>query len=198
MTDIKASQVAELRNKTGLSMMECKKALVEADGDETKALEILRRRGADKADKKAERTTDSGIIEAYSHENRIGVLVEVLCETDFVARNEEFKKLAHDIALQIAAMSPIYVSRESIPTEIIDEQKSIFAQEARAGGKSENIIAKIAEGKLEKYFAEVCLADQPFVKDQDMTIGKLITEKIAKIGENITISRFTRFELGVA
>ncbi|MFA5927543.1 MAG: translation elongation factor Ts [Patescibacteria group bacterium] len=197
MADIKASQVAQLRNKTGLSMMECKKALVEAGGDEAAALEILRRSGADKASKKAERTTGSGIIEAYSHEGRIGVLVEVLCETDFVTRNEEFKQLAHDVALQVAAMNPLYVSRDNVPAEILDEQKKIFEDEARSGGKPEDIIAKIAEGKLEKYFAEVCLVDQPFVKDQDTTIGKLITEKIAKIGENIAVSRFVRFELGL-
>ncbi len=194
--EIKASDIAKLRQKTGLGIMECKSALIEAGGDEVKALEILKKRGATKAAKKAERSTNAGIIETYCHGGRIGVLVEVLCETDFVVRNDEFKQLAHEIALQVAAMNPEYVSPDQIPGNKREEKRKKFLDEARAEGKPEAIAEKIADGKLEKYFQEVCLVNQPFIKDQNMTVGELINEKIAKIGEKITVSRFARFELG--
>ncbi|OQA04631.1 MAG: Elongation factor Ts [bacterium ADurb.Bin400] len=150
----------------------------------------------DKAAKKADRSTNSGVVEAYSHEGRIGVLVEVLCETDFVARNEEFKQLAHDLALQVAAMSPKYVSPDSVPAEVVEEQRNRASEQARSEGKPEAVIEKIANGKLEKYYSEVCLLNQAFIKDQDKTVGELVNEKVAKIGERIQVARFVRFELG--
>ncbi len=198
MTQISAKEIAELRAKTGMPMMECKKALVEADGDEGKALEILKKRGADKAAQKSvERTVKSGLVETYSHDGKIGVLVELGSETDFVARNEEFKKLAHDIALQVAAMNPLFVAPENIPAEILEKEKADYMAEAKEQGKPEKIAQKIADGKLEKYYSEVCLTKQPFIKDQDKTIEDLINELVAKIGEKIVVSRFARFELGI-
>lgn len=195
---ITAKEIAELRAKTGMPMMECKKALLEADGDEAKALEILKKRGADKAAQKStERTVKSGLVETYSHDGKIGVLVELGSETDFVARNEEFKKLAHDIALQVAAMNPLFVAPENIPADIVDKEKADYLEEAKSQGKPEEIANKIAEGKLEKYYSEVCLLKQSFIKDQDKTIEDLINELVAKIGEKIVVSRFARFELGV-
>jgi elongation factor Ts len=197
MTQITAKEIAELRAKTGMGMMECKRALEEAGGDETKALEVLRKKGADKAAKKsAERETKVGLIEAYSHDGRIGVLVEVLAETDFVIRNEEFKNLAHDLALQIAAMAPKYVGPDAIPDEVKNEEKGVYLEQVKAEGKPENIVEKIVEGKMQKFYSEVCLLNQPFIKDQDLTVADVINEKIAKIGEKITVSRFTRIELG--
>ncbi|MEK9155778.1 MAG: translation elongation factor Ts [Patescibacteria group bacterium] len=193
---ISAKDVMALREKTGLSMMECKKALMEAGGDEEKGMAILKKRGLDKAAKKAERITGSGLIEAYSHDGRIGVLLEVLCETDFVARNEEFKQLAHDLALQVAAMNPLYTSPSHIPQEIVEERKREFAEEARTQGKPEAVVTKIVEGKLDRYCAEVCLLNQPFIKDQDKTAGDIVRSMIAKLGENITVSRFVRYVLG--
>ncbi len=196
MAAISAKDIMSFREETGLPMMECKKALEEAGGDRAKALEILRKRGMDKAAKKADRSTNSGVVEAYSHEGRIGVLVEVLCETDFVARNEEFKQLAHDLALQVAAMSPKYVSPDSVPAEVVEEQRNRASEQARSEGKPEAVIEKIANGKLEKYYSEVCLLNQAFIKDQDKTVGELVNEKVAKIGERIQVARFVRFELG--
>ena len=193
---IKASDIASLRNKTGLPMMECKAALEEANGDEDKACEILRKKGFAKAAKKAERETKSGLIETYVHDGKIGVLLEVLTETDFVAKNEEFKQFAHDVALHIAAMNPKYVSKDNVPEEDVLREKAILIEQVKAEGKPENIAEKIVEGKLNKYFEEICLLSQPFIKDQDKTIGTLLTDLIAKIGENIQISRFARFELG--
>lgn len=194
--EINAKDIMKLRQKTGLPMMECKKALEEAGGDEEGAIQILKKRGLDKAAKKSERATNAGWIEAYSHDGRIGVLVEMACETDFVVRNEEFGTLAHDIALQVAAMNPLYLSPETVPEGVKNEQRQIFAEQARTEGKPDNIIEKIVEGKLKSYFEEVCLLNQKFIKDQDKTIGDLIKEKIAKIGENIGVVRFIRYEIG--
>jgi elongation factor Ts len=197
MANITAKQIAELRAKTGIGMMECKKALVEADGDETKAMDILKKQGALKAAKRSEREAKEGIIESYVHANgKIGVIVEVLAETDFVAKNDEFKEFAHDVALHIAAMNPKYLSSDQVPTEDIEKEKSYFIEEVKASGKPENIVEKIVQGKIDKYVEEMCLMSQPFVKDSTKTINDLLNEKIAKIGEKITISRFSRFEIG--
>lgn len=195
--NITASQIAELRAKTGMGIMECKKALTEADGNEEKAIEILKKRGISKAEKKAERTTKSGIIDTYVHGGKIGVMVEVLSETDFVAKNDEFKAFVHDVALHIAAMNPKYISKEQVPSEVLDEQRKNLEEEVKAEGKPEEIAKKIVEGKLEKFYSEVCLLSQPYVKDQNMTVNDLLVEKIAKIGEKLVISRFCRFELGL-
>lgn len=195
--EIKASEIAALRAKTGLPMMECKKALIEAGGDEKAAIEILRKKGSAKAESKADRATCSGLVESYIHPgSRIGVLVEVLSETDFVAKNEEFKAFVHDVALHIAAANPKFIKSEDIPAEVLSQEKKMFMEQAKAEGKPENIAEKIVAGKLEKYYSEICLLNQPFVKDPDTTIGELLTSKIQKIGENIVISRISRFEIG--
>jgi len=197
MTEIKASDIAALRAKCGLGMMECKKALTEAGGDEVKAIEILRKKGAAKAESKSERATTAGIVDCYIHAgNRIGVLIEVLSETDFVAKNEEFKQFVHDIALHIAAMSPKYVKRENVPAEELEKEKELLMEQAKTEGKPAEIAEKIVTGRIEKFYSEICLLDQPYVKDQETTVGELLTSKIQKIGENLVISRFTRFEIG--
>jgi elongation factor Ts len=197
--EITAKQIAELRAKTGIGMMECKKALVEAGGDEEKAIEILKKSGAAKAMKRMDRETREGIVETYVHtDGKIGVMVEVLAETDFVAKNDEFKAFAHDVALHIAAMNPKYISKDNVPADEIDKQQAEFVEEVVASGKPKEIAEKIVEGKMAKYLDEICLLGQPFVKDPSATINDLLTEKIAKIGEKITISRFCRFEIGVA
>jgi len=194
--EIKAKEIGELRAKTGLPMMECKKALVEAGGDEAKAVAVLKKKGALKAASKSERETKSGLIESYVHNGQIGVLLEVNTETDFVAKNDEFKQFVHDVALHIAASKPEFVKKDDIPAEILNEKKKELIEETKAEGKPEAIAEKIVEGRLSKYYSEICLLEQPFVKDPDITIGELLTEKIAKIGENIVISRFVRYELG--
>lgn len=193
---IPVSCIASLRNKTGLPMMECKAALVEAGGDEDKAIEILKKKGFAKAAKKADRETKSGIIETYVHDGKIGVLLEVLAETDFVAKNEDFKEFVHDVALHIAAMGPKYLAKENVPTEELEKEKANLIEQVKATGKPAEIAEKIVEGKLGKFYEEICLLDQKFIKDPDKTIGELLTALIAKIGENIIISRFARFELG--
>ena len=193
---ISASDIAKLREKTGLGMMECKKALEEAGGDETKALEVLRKKGAAKAASKSERVVREGVVESYVHDNKIGVLVEVLAETDFVAKNDDFKSFVHDIALHIAASNPKYVSSSDVPTnEVEEEKKNLMAQDDMKG-KPKEIAEKIVEGRIKKYFEQICLLDQPFIKDQDKTVGELLNGTIQKIGENIVISRFVRYELG--
>ena len=194
--EIKASEIASLRNKTGLPMMECKAALVEAGGDEAKALEVLKKKGLAKAAKKSERETKSGLIETYLHDGKIGVLLEVLTETDFVAKNEDFKKFVHDVALHVAAMNPAYIAKENVPADVLEKEKADLVEQVKATGKPEEIAEKIVEGKLGKFFEEVCLLEQPFIKDPDKRVGDLLTELIAKIGENIVVSRFCRFELG--
>jgi len=193
---ITAKEIAELRAKTGLPMMEVKSALIEARGDEEEAIKILRKKGLSKVSKRAERETKSGLIESYVHDGKIGVLVEVLTETDFVAKNDEFKEFVHDIALHVAATNPKYLSREEIPASELEKETQILMDEAKATGKPEEIAKKIVEGKLNNYFAEICLMDQPFIKDQDQKIEDMLTDLVSKIGEKIVISRFCRFELG--
>lgn len=194
---ISAAQVKELREKTGAGMMDCKKALTEANGDMEKAIEILREKGLAAAAKKAGRVATEGLVEAYIHAGgRIGVLVEVNCETDFVAKTDEFRSFVRDIAMQIAAMNPKYVKREEVPAEEVNKEREILRTQALNEGKPEHIVDKMVEGRLEKYFKEVCLLEQPFIKDGDKTIEQIVKETIARIGENISVRRFVRFELG--
>ncbi len=195
--EIKSDQVRELREKSKAGMMDCKRALVEANGDIEKAAEILREKGLVKALKKASRVTKEGIIESYIHQgSKIGVLLEVNCETDFVARNEMFRSLVHDLALHIAASSPLYISIEDVPAEVAEKEKEIYIKQAANEGKPENIAEKIAEGKLKKYYEENVLLEQRYIRDPDKKIDDLIKEKIATIGENIVIKRFCRYALG--
>ncbi len=196
--EITASLVKKLREETGAGMMDCKKALVEADGDLEKAKEILRKKGIDAASKKAGRATGNGRIESYIHmEGKIGVLIEVGCETDFVARTDDFKQLARNLAMQIAAMRPIYINRESVPQDVIEKEKEIYKAQIPPG-KPEQVIERILEGKLEKFFEENCLLEQVYIKDEEgkMKVKDYIAETIAKLGENIVVKRFTRYELG--
>ena len=192
---IKASQVKQLRDKTGTSMMACKKALEESKGDEKRAIEILREKGTSVAQKKSARSAESGLVVSYIHNDKIGVLLELNCETDFVSRNEEFKKLANDIAMHIAGMNPRYISPEEIPEELIQAEKEIYKKQLVDSGKPTDILNKVIEGKIQKYSQEISLLNQSFVKDADITIGELIKEKIVKLGENIKVGKFTRYEL---
>lgn len=197
MAKVTADMVKELRQKTGAGMMDCKKALVEKDGSIDQAITYLKEKGLAAAAKKAGRIATEGIVDAYIHMGgRIGVLVEVNCETDFVAQTEDFKHLVKDIAMHIAASNPRYLSRDQIPESVIEEEKTIYRTAALNEGKPEKIVDKIVEGRLNKYLNEICLLDQPFVKDPDITIKQLLHNKIAKIGENITVRRFTRYERG--
>jgi elongation factor Ts len=194
---IKASDIANLREITGLGMMECKKALEEANGDQNKALDFLKKRGATKAASKSDRSVKAGVIEAYVHDSKIGVLVEVLAETDFVTRNQDFKDFVHDIALHIAASSPIYVSTEDVPSEEVEKEKSALLEQDDLKGKSKEIAEKIVEGRIKKYYGEICLMEQSFIKDPDKKISDLLNAIIAKIGEKIVISRFIRYQIGL-
>lgn len=194
---INAELVKQLREKSGVGMMDCKKALLECDGDIEKASEYLREKGLDKAEKKSHRVTKEGIIDSYIHNgDKIGVLLEINCETDFVARNEMFRKLAHEITLHIAAAAPKYISIEDVPKEVIEKEKEIYKKMALNEGKPENIVEKIAEGRLKKFYEETCLLEQPFIRDNDIKIKDLVKDYIAKIGENIVVRRFTRYLLG--
>lgn len=193
---ITATMVKELREKTGAGMMDCKKALTDANGDIEKASEILREKGLAAVAKKAGRVAAEGLVESYIHGGRIGVLVEVNSETDFVAKNQEFKDFVKDVALHIAASNPLYVTKEEVAEDTIEKEKDILRKQALNEGKPEKIVDKMVEGRIEKYFKEVCLLEQPFVKNPDITVGDLLTEKIAKIGENLSIRRFVRFEVG--
>ena len=194
---ITASMVKELRTRTGVGMMDCKKALTEANGDMEKAVDILREKGLSKAAKKAGRIAAEGIVGSYIHGNgRIGVLVEVNCETDFVAQTEGFHALVKDIAMQNAAANPLYVSREEVPADVISHEKEVYRQEALNEGKPEKIVDRMVEGRIEKYFKEVCLLDQPFIKDGDKTINDVVLEATVKMGEKVSIRRFTRYQLG--
>ena len=194
---ISAEQVKELREMTGAGMMECKKVLVETDGDMEKATELLRERGVVKAAKKAGRIAAEGLVESYIHgDGRIGVLVEVNIETDFAAKNPEFREFVKDVAMQIAAAKPEYVRREEVPADVIEKEKEIMKAQAVAEGKPEAVAEKIVAGRIDKYYGEVCLLEQDFVKDPDKTVQQVLTEKISNIGENITIRRFVRFERG--
>ncbi|SHF22874.1 translation elongation factor Ts [Desulforamulus putei] len=197
MAEISASMVKELRERTGAGMMDCKKALAEVGGDMEKAIEFLREKGLAAAAKKAGRIAAEGIVEAYIHGGgRIGVLVEINCETDFVAKNEDFRALAKDIAMQIAAAKPEYVRREEVPAEVIEKEREILRAQALNEGKPEKIVEKMVEGRIEKYYKEVCLLEQPFIKDSDKTVQQVVNEAIAKIGEKIDVRRFTRYEMG--
>jgi len=198
-TAISARDVAELRKRTGAGMMDCKKALEESGGDMNKAAEWLRAKGISKAEKREGRETREGRIEIYHHHNaKVGVMVEVNCETDFVARGEEFITLCRDIAMHIASAAPIAVSSDQIPAETVERERRIFTEQVAAEGKPENIRAKIVDGKLKRYFSEVCLLDQPFVKDDKQTVGDLVKAMSGKTGENIQVRRFARFQLGEA
>lgn len=190
--------VKELREKTGAGILDCQKALADNGNDIEKAIEHLRQKGLAAAQKKAGRETKEGLVSAYIHPgNRIGVLLEVNCETDFVARNEEFQTFVKDLALQIAASHPLYVKRDDIPASVIEKEKSIYAGQCKEMGKPETAWPKIIEGKLEKYFQESCLLEQAFIKDPSVSIQDLLNQKIAKIGENMSIRRFTRYQLGL-
>jgi len=194
---ISADKVKELREKTGVGMMECKKALTEAAGDFEKALTVLRQKGLATATKKAGRTAAEGIIGSYIHHtHKIGVLLEVNCETDFVAKTDDFRTLVKDIAAQIAAANPTYVSREEVPQDVIENEKAIYR--AQVADKPAQVVEKIVDGKLDKFFDETCLLDQVFIKDPEhkLKIKDLVTEKIAKLGENIVVRRFARFQVG--
>ncbi|MBC8590499.1 translation elongation factor Ts [Wansuia hejianensis] len=193
---ISASQVKELRERSGAGMLDCRNALVEAEGDIEKAIDILREKGLASASKKAGRIASEGLVESYIHGGRIGVLVEVNAETDFVAKTDEFKDFVKDVAMQIAASNPRYVSREDVPEEEIEREKNVLIQQAINEGKPEHIANKIVEGRMEKFYEQICLLDQAFIKDSDVKIGELLSQKIAKIGENIKIRRFARFEVG--
>ena len=193
---IGASEVKELRNRTGAGIMDCKSALTEAGGDIDKAIEILRTKGLAKAAKKAGRIVSEGLVGSYIHAGgKIGVLVEVNCETDFVAKTDDFKQFVKDVAMHIAASAPLYVRREEVPEEIKEREKKIYETQAKEAGKPEKIIEKIVSGKLDKYLSEICLLEQPFIKDPDKTIQDLLQETIAKLGENISIRRFVRYQL---
>ncbi len=194
---VNASLVKELRERTGAGMMDCKKALTETEGDTEKAIAYLREKGLAAAAKKAGRIATEGVIETYVHAGgRIGVILELNCETDFVAKTDEFKELAKDIAMHIAAAKPEYLSSEEVPADIIENERNILRAQALNEGKPEKIVDKMVEGRVAKFYKDVCLVEQPFVKDSDKTISQLITEKVAKIGENISIRRFVRYELG--
>jgi elongation factor Ts len=194
---VSADLVKKLREKTGAGMMDCKRALEKADGDMDQATDYLRKQGMAQAAKKASRTAKEGIIYSYIHPgDKLGVLLEVNCETDFVARTEDFKLLAKDIAMQIAATNPLVVTRSDLKPEVLDKEKEIYRTQAKNEGKPEKIIERIVEGKLEKYFQEVCLLEQPFVKDQDRSLKDRIDETISKLGENLAVKRFVRFRLG--
>lgn len=194
---ITAEQVKELREMTGAGMMECKKVLQETDGNMEKAAELLRERGVVKAAKKAGRIAAEGLVDSYIHgDGRIGVLVEVNIETDFAAKNPEFREFVKDVAMQIAAAKPEYVKREEVPADVVEKEKEIIKAQAMNEGKPAEIAEKMVTGRIDKFFKEICLLEQDFVKNPDVTIGQLLTEKIANIGENITIRRFVRFERG--
>jgi len=194
-TNITAQMVSDLREKTGAGLLDCKKALTESSGNVEEAITLLRKKGAASAAKKADRTTKEGLIESYIHVGgKVGVLLEVNCETDFVGRNDAFKSFCKDVCLQIAAANPLYVSREEVPEAELAKEREIAA--AQVEGKPPAAVQKIVEGKLEKFYSTICLLDQPFVKLPEKTLKEILTEKIAQIGENIQIRRFTRYQLG--
>ena len=195
MSEISAKMVAELRAKTGAGLMDCKKALSEANGNEEQAVDILRKKGIASAAKKADRSASDGLVEAYIHMGgKVGVLVELNCETDFVAKTDSFKALVRDIAMHIAATNPVCVSRDEVPQELLLKEREIAADQVK--GKPENIVEKIVAGKIEKFYQEMVLLEQPFVKNPDITIQDLLKEQIAKLGENMVINRFARFQIG--
>jgi elongation factor Ts len=197
MTAISAKMVSELRNKTGAGMMDCKKALAESAGDLGQAEDYLRKKGLSAASKKAGRIASEGVVGSYIHGGgKIGVLVEVNCETDFVARNEDFKNFVRDVAMHVAATNPTYVTREEVPAAEVVKEKEILTEQARMSGKPEAVIEKMVEGRIGKFFAEVCLMEQPFVREPEKTVDQMVNELTTKIGEKISIRRFARFQMG--
>ena len=197
IVNISAAQVKELREKTGAPMMDCKQALTEAKGDLENAVVLLRKRGIAVAAKKAARATSEGSVTSYIHAGgKIGVLLEVNCESDFVARTEDFRELVHDIAMHIAASDPRFIRKEDVTAEAFEREKDIYRTQAKATGKPANVVEKIVEGKMGKFYEEVCLYEQPFIKDQTVTVSQLIASKIGKLGENISVRRFARFKVG--
>jgi elongation factor Ts len=195
--EISASQVKDLRERTGISIMECKTALVESQGNIERAIEILRKKGIAKAEKKADRVATEGLIWAYIHPgNKIGVMVEVNCETDFVAKTEDFVTFVKDVAMHIAATNPAAIRREEVDLELVNKEREIYREQARYQNKPENVIERIIDGKMDKFYQDNCLLEQPFVKDPQKTVKDYLTEIVAKVGENINISRFVRFQLG--
>lgn len=193
---VTAKMVKELREQTGAGMMDCKKVLTETNGDIDKAVDLLREKGLASVAKKAGRIASEGLVDSYIHAGRIGVLIEVNSETDFVAKNEEFKSFVKDMAMQVAAVNPQYVSREEVPAELVEHEKEVLTEQARHENKPEKIIEKMVQGRLEKYYEEICLLDQHFIKDGDLKVQDVLNNLIAKIGENIKIRRFVRFEVG--
>jgi elongation factor Ts len=197
MAEITAQLVKQLRDRTGAGMMECKKALTEANGDLAEGEIVLRKRGIASASKKASRVTKQGVIGTYIHPGaQLGVMVEVNCESDFVARTDDFQELVHDIAMQIAAADPQFVRKEEVTEEVMQKEREIYRARAANEGKPEKMLDKIVEGRMAKYYEEVCLYEQPFIKDNTTTIGQMIATKIAKVGENMGVARFVRFKVG--
>jgi elongation factor Ts len=195
--EISPGAIKELRQRTGVGVMDCKKALLECAGNINEAIDCLRKKGLAKAAKRAGRETAEGLIASYIHPGgKIGVLVDIDCETDFVARTEDFRNLAKEIAMHIAAMNPIAISREDVPPEVIEKEKEILRAEAATSGKPEKVVDKIVEGRLEKFFTEQCVLEQAYIKNPDITVKDFISNTIAKLGENITVRRFTRYQLG--
>ena len=194
--NVSIEDIKRLKSLSGVGLTDAKKALEEADGDFDKALEAMRKKGLTKAEKRGEREARAGVIGTYNHDSRIGVLVEVNCETDFVARTEGFAELVKDVAMHVAAAAPMYVCADDIPAEDRDAKKAEFVEKAKADGKPENMIDNIVEGMLKKYFAELCLLDQPFIKNPDQTVGELVKEANARLGENVVVRRFERLALG--
>ncbi|MBN2467347.1 MAG: translation elongation factor Ts [Deltaproteobacteria bacterium] len=195
--EINAAIVKDLREKTGAPIMDCKKALQEVDGDLDKAIDRLREKGMQASRKKASRTANEGLIGSYIHPGgKIGVLVEVNCETDFVARTDDFQELVKNLAMHVAAANPLYLSRDSVPAEVVEKEKAVYGKQAELSGKPEKIIDKIVDGKLEKFYSDVCLLEQGYVREPEMTIKEFIDSQIGKIGENIVLKRFSRFHLG--
>ncbi len=197
MADITAAMVKELRDKSGVGMMDCKKALQESGGDFDKAMDILRKKGIAKAAKRADRVANEGVVMSYIHPgSKLGVLVEVNCETDFVANTDGFQAFAKNVAMHIAASAPVAIKREDVDQEMVDKEMNILKEQALASGKPEHIVEKIVQGRLDKYYSEICLLEQAYVKDPDKSIQDLLTETIAQVGENVTIRRFARFRIG--
>jgi elongation factor Ts len=195
---VTSQMVKELRDKTSAGMMDCKKALNETDGDMEKAVDLLRKNGLAVAAKRAGRATSEGVIETYIHAGgKLGVMIELNCETDFVAKTDQFKELARDLAMHIAATNPVAIDRESVPEEVLAREKAIYVQQALESGKPENIVEKIVGGKVDKFLAEICLLEQKYVKNPDLSVQDLLTDCVGKMGENISIKRFSRFQIGV-
>lgn len=196
MSKIDIDTIKRLRELTGVGITEAKKALTETKGDFDKALEAMRIKGLTKADKRSEREARAGVVDAYAHSGRIGVLVEVNCETDFVAKNEKFKEFVHNIALHIAASAPLFVNEEDVPADVLRKEKGLILKELKTSGKPKDVLDKITQGKLSKYYDQVCLLNQPYIKNPDQAVGDFVKENMAKFGENVVVRRFDRIALG--